>query len=86
MYIIDFNLKKKQFIFQFILDNYLSKKIIQRNKLQLLGITSLFIASKVNEIYVRRISDYVLITDNSYSINDIKFMEEEISKLLTLIF
>ena len=70
----------------YIIDNYLSKKIIQSNKLQLLGITSLFIASKVNEIYIRRISDYVLITDNSYSINDIKFMEEEISKTLNFNF
>ena len=70
----------------YIIDNYLSKRIIKRHKFQLLGITSLFIASKVNEIYIRRISDYVFITDNAYNIEDIKCMEEEISKTLNFNF
>ena len=70
----------------YIIDNYLSKRIIKRHKFQLLGITSLFIASKVNEIYIRRISDYVFITDNAYNIEDIKCMEEEISETLNFNF
>ena len=70
----------------YIIDNYLSKRIIKRHKFQLLGITSLVIASKVNEIYIRRISDYVFITDNAYNIEDIKCMEEEISKTLNFNF
>lgn len=70
----------------YIMDSYLSKKIIQRKRLQLLGITSLFIASKLNEIYFRRISDYVFITDNTYTQDEIKHMEDDISKTLNFDF
>ena len=70
----------------YIIDSYLSKRIIQRNKFQLLGISSLFIASKLNEIYVRRIDDYVFITDNAYTVEDIKYMEEDIAKILNFNF
>ena len=70
----------------YIIDSYLSKKFIERKRFQLLGITSLLIASKLNEIYFRRITDYALITDNAYSQNEIKFMEEDISKTLNFDF
>ena len=66
----------------YILDSYLSKKLIQRKRFQLLGITSLLIASKLNEIYFRRISDYAFITDNTYTQDEIKLMEEDILKTL----
>jgi hypothetical protein len=70
----------------YIIDNYLSKKIIERKNFQLLGITSLLIASKLNEIYIRKIEDYSFITNNSYSLDDIKHMEEEIAKTLNYNF
>jgi hypothetical protein len=70
----------------YIIDNYLSKKIIERKNFQLLGITSLLIASKFNEIYIRKIEDYSFITNNSYSLDDIKNMEEEIAKTLNYNF
>ena len=70
----------------YIIDNYLSKKIIERKNFQLLGITSLLIASKFNEIYIRKIEDYSFITNNSYSLDDIKHMEEEIAKTLNYNF
>lgn len=70
----------------YIIDSYLSKKFIQRKRFQLLGITSLIIASKLNEIYIRRISDYAFITDNAYTIDEIKYMEEDITKTLNFNF
>ena len=70
----------------YIMDSYLSKKFIQRKNFQLLGITSLFIAAKINEIYYRRINDYAFITDNAYTIDDIKIMEVDISKTLNFNF
>ena len=70
----------------YIMDRYLSKKVIKRKRFQLLGITSLFIASKLNEIYFRRISDYAFISDNTYTQDEIKIMEEDISKTLNFDF
>ena len=66
----------------YIIDAYLSKKNIVKSKFQLLGVTSLFIASKLNEIILRRISDYSDITDKTYSIQEIQNMEIEILKTL----
>jgi len=70
----------------YIIDSYLSKKIIERKNFQLLGIASLLISSKFNEIYIRKIEDYLFITNNSYSLDDIKHMEEEIAKTLNFNF
>lgn len=70
----------------YIIDNYLSKKIIERKNFQLLGITSLLISSKLNEIYTRKIEDHSFITNNSYSLDDIKHMEEEIAEALNFNF
>jgi hypothetical protein len=66
----------------YIIDAYLSKKYIAKNKFQLLGITSLFIASKLNDIMIRRISDYSDITNKTYSVYEIKIMEIDILKTL----
>ena len=70
----------------YIMDSYLSKKFIQRKRFQLLGITSFLIASKLNEIYFRRISDYAFITDNAYTQDEIKQMEKDICKTLNFNF
>ena len=47
-----------------IIDIYLSNKIIQRSKLQLLGITALLIACKTQEIYYPPIKDFIDIGSN----------------------
>ena len=70
----------------YILDSYLSKKCIQKKRFQLLGIASLLLAAKLNEIYFRRIADYAFITDNAYTQDEIKFMEEDILKTLNFDF
>lgn len=61
-----------------LIDRFLSLKNIIRNKLQLVGITSLFIACKYEEIYPPELKDFVFITDNAYSKQDIIDMENEI--------
>lgn len=66
----------------YIIDSYLSKKIIKRKYLQLLGITSLLISAKLNEIYLPKISNYSDITNNAYNLEEIKKMEEEILETL----
>jgi hypothetical protein len=59
-----------------IIDRYLEKRIVHRNKLQLLGITSLWIAAKFEEIYqVPKISNLIFICDSTYSRSDILEME-----------
>ena len=82
-----FNFKEETlYIAIYIMDSYLSKKYIQRKNFQLLGITSLLIASKLNEVYFRKIADYAFITANAYSIDHIKYMEEDITKTLDFNF
>jgi hypothetical protein len=55
------------FLCQKIIDNYLALKLIERSKLQLLGVTALFMASKYEEIYPPQLKDFVHITDNAYT-------------------
>ena len=55
-----------------------------RTKLQLVGITSMFIASKYEEIYAPEIKDFTYITDNTYSKDELVSMESSI--LLALDF
>ena len=57
----------------YIIDVYLSIKLIQKKQFQLLGITALFIAAKLNEIYIGKIGDYAFITDNAYKEKDILY-------------
>ena len=50
-----------------IIDRYLETKPVSRLKLQLLGITSLFIACKYEEVYtVPKIKDLVYVCDQAY--------------------
>merc|ERR1712098_733930 len=44
-------------------------------KLQLVGVTAMFIASKVEEMYAPEINDFVYITDNAYTAVEIRQME-----------
>lgn len=58
-----------------ILDRYLAKADLLRNKFQLLGVTALFIASKFEEIHPPELHDFVYITDNAYTKEQILEME-----------
>ena len=55
---------------------------MSRNKLQLVGVTAMLIASKYEEMYAPEINDFVYITDNAYQKQDICSMERYILKTL----
>lgn len=65
-----------------IIDRYLELKEIQRQKLQLLGVTAMWIACKYEEIYAPEIKDFVYITDNAYEQKDILKLEYEVLRTL----
>ena len=65
-----------------IIDRYLSSNPITKKNLQLLGITSLFISCKHEEIDVPKINDFTYITNNAYDKNEVIQMEDDILKFL----
>jgi len=65
-----------------IIDRFLSKKRILRSKFQLVGITSLFIASKYEETYYPEVNDFIYLTEDSYSYDEVISMESTILKFL----
>ena len=65
-----------------IIDRYLSGNQMTKKNLQLLGITSLFIACKHEEIDLPKITDFTYITNNAYNKNDVIQMEYSILKYL----
>lgn len=58
-----------------IMDRFLSQHKVDINKLQLLAVTSLFIAAKFEEINLPKLSEYAYITDGAASKDDIKVSE-----------
>jgi hypothetical protein len=61
-----------------ILDRYLSRVVISRAKLQLVGVSALFIACKFEEIYPPEIKDCIYITDYAYKKEELVAMEAAI--------
>ncbi|CAF3011681.1 unnamed protein product [Rotaria sp. Silwood2] len=65
------------------IDQYLcNTNNLPKNKFQLLGITSLFVAAKIEEIYPPRLSDFSYVTDNTCSEEDILDMELDLMNAL----
>ena len=69
-----------------IIDRYLDKQVIQKEKLQLVGAAALFIACKYEEIYAPELKDFVYITDNAYNKKEILQMEFSILQNLQFQF
>ncbi|XP_076170419.1 G2/mitotic-specific cyclin-B [Ptiloglossa arizonensis] len=70
-----------------IIDRFLQAfRTIDRKRLQLVGVTAMFIASKYEEMYSPDINDFVYITDNAYSKVEILQMEMLIVKTLDYSF
>jgi len=59
---------------------------VSKNKLQLVGVTSMLIASKYEEMYAPEVADFVYITDNAYTKKEILEMEQRIMKTLNFSF
>jgi cyclin-A len=60
------------------IDRYLSTWSVPRGRLQLLGVTSMLIASKYEEIYSPSVEEYVFMTDNTYTKKQVADMELEV--------
>lgn len=69
-----------------IIDRFLQASPVTRNKLQLVGVTSMLIASKYEEMYAPEVADFVYITDNAYTKKEILEMEQTILKALSFSF
>lgn len=65
-----------------IIDRYLSHELVNRKILQLVGVTSMHIACKYEEIYPPEANDFVYITDNAYTKKELLDMEYKILKTL----
>jgi cyclin B len=86
-WLIDVHLKYKlnpetMYITVNLIDRYLEKKIIKRTRLQLVGVTAIFIACKYEEIYPPELKDFVYITDKAYVKQDVIEMEVDMLKTL----
>jgi len=71
-----------------IIDRFMNVegKAVQRNMLQLVGVSAMFLASKMEEIYAPELADFVYITDNAYSPEQVRTMERRIVKALKYSF
>ncbi|GFP88603.1 putative cyclin-a3-1 [Phtheirospermum japonicum] len=64
------------------IDRYLSAYKLIRNKLQLLGVSCMLVASKYEEITPPHIEDFCYITDNTYTKDEVVHMERDVLKFL----
>ncbi|XP_026758628.1 G1/S-specific cyclin-E [Galleria mellonella] len=66
------------------IDRYLSNtEDVQKGRLQLIGITCLFIAAKVEEVYPPKISEFAYVTDGACTTEEILLEELLILKILS---
>lgn len=64
------------------IDRFLSSNVLNRQRLQLLGVSSMLIASKYEEINPPHVEDFCYITDNTYSKEEVVKMEADVLKSL----
>ncbi|WOL02572.1 cyclin-A3-1-like [Canna indica] len=64
------------------IDRYLSFNPINRQRLQLLGVSAMLIASKYEEITPPNVEDFCYITDNTYTKQEVVKMESDILNFL----
>jgi cyclin-dependent kinase len=66
-----------------IVDGYLAREPnINRNRLQLLGITSLFMVCKYSQVDPPWIGEFIQVTDNAYGSGEIVEMEQQIFEVM----
>lgn len=62
----------------YIIDKYLSMEQVKRRELQLVGVSSMLIASKYEEIWAPQVEDFISISDRAYNQEQILHMEKTI--------
>lgn len=60
------------------LDRFLSLVDVKRNRLQLIGVSCMLIASKYEEIYAPQIEEFCYITDNTYTREQVLTCEKQV--------
>lgn len=65
-----------------LIDRYLEREQVNRQRLQLVGVTAMLIACKYEEIYPPIVRDFVYITDNAYTKEEILEMERKMLQVL----
>lgn len=68
----------------FLIDRYLSEKQIKKSQLHILGVTSLLISTKYEEIYPPELKDLLSVSENKFTRDQVLAMEMDM--LLTLQF
>ncbi|XP_061352628.1 cyclin-A1-1-like [Gastrolobium bilobum] len=64
------------------IDRYLSGNVMNRQRLQLLGVASMMIASKYEEICAPQVEEFCYITDNTYFKDEVLQMESTVLNFL----
>lgn len=59
-----------------LLDAFLAKRAVKRTNLQLVGCTALYVASKFEEIYAPEVRDFIYISDECFTYEQLLTMEE----------
>ncbi|XP_042480256.1 G2/mitotic-specific cyclin S13-7-like [Macadamia integrifolia] len=62
----------------YIVDQFLSMESVIRRELQLVGIVSMLIASKYEEIWAPEVNDFICISDKAYTREQVLVMEKKI--------
>ncbi|KAK9932427.1 hypothetical protein M0R45_019665 [Rubus argutus] len=65
-----------------IIDRFLSRRMVTRRELQLVGISSMVIASKYEEVWAPQVNDFVCLSDYAYTGDQICLMEKAILEKL----
>ncbi|TYI21705.1 hypothetical protein ES332_A06G056600v1 [Gossypium tomentosum] len=65
-----------------LIDRFLSHNVIEKQRLQLVGVSCILIASKYEEICAPRVEEFCFITDNTYSSGEVLKMERKILNFL----
>lgn len=63
------------YVAQFIIDKYLSKEKILNKQLHLLGVTTLLISTKYEEIYPPDLKDFLTVSENKFNKAQVLDME-----------
>lgn len=66
----------------FLIDRFLSLKQIKKSQLHILGVTSLLIATKYEEIYPPELKDLLSVSENKFSRNEVLAMERDMLHVL----
>ncbi|GMH10332.1 hypothetical protein Nepgr_012173 [Nepenthes gracilis] len=65
-----------------VVDRFLSRKFVSRMELQLVGISSMLLACKYEEIWAPEVNDFVSISDRAYTRQQVLSMEKSILEKL----